>query len=79
MKVIVKPINIKNLDEYIKMGAKAFFFGVKNLCVDITNQININDLKKNKKKGILNIEIFLSKIRNIFNRDLVKLKSFDRY
>lgn len=73
MKVIVKPNNIKNLDNYIKMGANAFFFGVKDFCVDITNEISIKDIINIKNK-YPDIDMFLSINRNMFNNDIDKLK-----
>ena len=52
MDLIAKVNSYEKLDDYIKMGANAFLFGIKDFSINSLTKLKIKDLKKikNKKK-----------------------------
>ena len=70
MKIIVKPKTIKNLN---KTSADGFIFGMEDFCINPTVEVDIKTLLK-LKKMLKDKEIFLSIDKNIFDKDLEKLK-----
>ena len=46
MDLIVKVKSYRNLDNYIKMGANAFLFGIKDFSINSLTNLNIRKLKK---------------------------------
>ena len=50
MDLIVKVKSYRNLDNYIKMGANAFLFGIKDFSINSLTKLKIKDLKKIKTK-----------------------------
>ena len=70
MKIVVKPKNIYNLN---KMKANAFIFGMKDFSVNVTLAIDIKTLASLVKK-LKDKEIFVSIDKNIFDKDIEKLK-----
>lgn len=75
MDLIVKVKSYRNLDNYIKMGANAFIFGIKDFSINSLTNLNIRKLKKIKDK-YKNIKIYISVDKNMFNKDLDKLTKF---
>ena len=75
MDLIVKVKSYRNLDNYIKMGANAFLFGIKDFSINSLTNLNIRKLKKIKDK-YKNIKIYISVDKNMFNKDLDKLTKF---
>lgn len=73
MKITVVPNNTNNLDKYIKAGAKAFIFGLKDYSINYF-ELSIDEIKKvvNEHK---NIEIFISVNKTIFNNELENLEN----
>lgn len=75
MDLIVKVKSYRNLDNYIKMGANAFLFGIKDFSINSLTKLKIKDLKKIKTK-YKNIKIYILIDKNMFNKDLEKLTKF---
>ncbi len=74
MEIVVKPKNIYNLNKYLEMKANAFIFGIKDYSINATSVVNVKTLAHLKKKLPNNVKIFVSIDKNIFNKDLKKLK-----
>ena len=70
MKILVVPTST-NIKKYEK-NAQAFLFGLKNFSYTTKINLNINQIKKIKQQT--NKEIFIKIDKNIFNKDLEKLK-----
>lgn len=70
MEIIVKPQNIYKLN---KMASNAFLFGLKNFSINATSIIDVNALTHLQKK-LKNKKIFISIDKNIFDKDIPKLK-----
>ena len=70
MKILVVPTST-NIKKYEK-NAQAFLFGLKNFSYTTKINLNINQIKKIKKQT--DKEIFIKIDKNIFNKDLEKLK-----
>ena len=70
MKILVVPTNT-NIKKYEK-NAQAFLFGLKNFSYTTKINLNINQIKKIKQQT--DKEIFIKIDKNIFNKDLEKLK-----
>ena len=75
MDLIVKVKSYRNLDNYIKMVANAFHFGIKDFSINSLTKLKIKDLKKIKTK-YKNIKIYILIDKNMFNKDLEKLTKF---
>ena len=73
MKKIVVPNNINNIDEFIKIGADAFIFALKDFSIGYNNYLNIEEIKEITKK-YKDIEFFVSINKNIFNHELKELE-----
>lgn len=71
MKITIIPSDT-NLDKYIKIGAQAFIFGLKDYSVGFNNPLSIETLKEIKNK--YSTEIFISLNKNMFNKDLDELE-----
>lgn len=74
MKIVIKPKNIYQLNKYLEMKADAFIFGIKDFSINATSVVNVKTLVHLKKKLPKTTEIFVSIDKNIFNKDLKKLK-----
>ena len=74
MIIVVKPNNITKLNNYIKMGAKAFLFGIKDLSINPTSIVNIKTLTYIKKKLNKDIKLFVSIDKNLFDEELDKVE-----
>ena len=70
MKILVVPTST-NIKKYEK-NAQAFLFGLKNFSYTTKINLNINQIKKIKQQT--DKEIFIKIDKNIFNKDLEKLK-----
>ena len=70
MKILVVPTSA-NIKKYEK-NAQAFLFGLKNFSYTTKINLNINQIKKIKQQT--DKEIFIKIDKNIFNKDLEKLK-----
>ena len=75
MDLIAKVNSYEKLDDYIKMGANAFLFGIKDFSINSLTKLKIKDLKKIKIK-YKNIKIYILIDKNMFNKDLEKLTKF---
>ena len=75
MDLIVKVKSYRSLDNYIKMGANAFLFGIKDFSINSLTNLNIRGLKKIKDR-YKKIKIYISVDKNMFNKDLDKLTKF---
>ena len=69
MKLVVVPNKVDNLEEYIKIGARAFIFGLYGYCSGYSNSLNISDIKRIREM-YPDIEIFVSMNKNFFNSEL---------
>ena len=70
MKILVVPTST-NIKKYEK-NAQAFLFGLKNFSYTTKINLNINQIKKIKQQT--DKEIFIKIDKNIFNKDLERLK-----
>ena len=75
MDLIAKVNSYEKLDDYIKMGANAFLFGIKDFSINSLTKLKIKDLKKIKTK-YKNIKIYILIDKNMFNKDLERLTKF---
>lgn len=71
MKTIIKPSSILNIKEEQAL-TDAFLFGIKDFSVNNCFSVTVPLLKRIKK--MYNIKIFVSLNKNIFNKDIEKLK-----
>ena len=69
MKLVVVANEINNLEEYIKIGASAFIFGLYGYCSGYGRQVDISFIKSVREK-YKDIEIFVSMNKNFFNSEL---------
>ena len=72
MKLVIET-SIKKLNNYKKIGAKAFIFGLKSFSSGYENPLTVEEIKdlldQNK-----DLEVFISVNKNIFNDELESLK-----
>lgn len=62
-----------NIEEYLKIGAKAFIFGLRGFSTNEENSKTIDEIKKIREK-YNNIDIFITMNNCIFNSELEKLE-----
>lgn len=72
MKITVVPSSINNLEQYTKVGAKAFIFGLKNYSVHYLS-LSIEQIE-DIVKTYPDIEVFISINKTIFNKELSDLE-----
>ncbi len=60
--------NISNIEEYKKIGADAFIFGLKNYCSGYYNCLTLDEIKKLRQD--YDGELFIAINKNIFNDEL---------
>ena len=64
--------NVSNIEEYKKIGADAFIFGLKNYCSGYYNSLSLEEIKKLRED--YDGELFIAINKNIFNEELKKLE-----
>ena len=73
MKITINISKEKNIEQYKKVGAKAFIFGLKDFNVSANLELNIEQVKKIIEENP-DIDVFISIDKNIFNHELEVLK-----
>lgn len=73
MKIAVVPNNYQDIEEYNKIGANAFIFGLKGYSSGYKVNLSLEEILKIKEKN-KNIEIFIAINKNIFNDELKYLE-----
>lgn len=73
MKITINISKEKNIEQYKKVGAKAFIFGLKDFNVSANLELNIEQIKKIIEENP-DIDVFISIDKNIFNHELEVLK-----
>lgn len=71
MKITIIPNSINNIDDYTKIGAKAFIFGLKGYSSGYNNSLTLEEIKKIKSDSY---ELFIAINKNIFNSELEELE-----
>ncbi len=69
MNLVVIPNNLNNIKEYIKIGAKAFIFGLKGFSVNCEVSLSLEEVEKvinDYPEG----EFFISINKNLFNDEI---------
>lgn len=69
MNLVVIPNNLNNIREYVKIGAKAFIFGLKGFSVNCEVSLTLDEIDK----VIIEypeVEFFISINKNLFNDEL---------
>lgn len=64
--------NVSNIEEYKKIGADAFIFGLKNYCSGYYNSLSLEEIKKLRED--YDGELFIAINKNIFNEELKELE-----
>ena len=72
MKLTVIPNNINNIKEYIKIGANAFIFALKDYSCGYEKYYSLDEIKSVIKDN--DIEVFISLNKNFFNEELDDLE-----
>lgn len=73
MKITINISNENNISKYKQLGSKAFILGLKDFNVTANLELDIEDIKKITKEN-LDVDIFISIDKNIFNHELETLK-----
>lgn len=73
MNITINISNKNNIEQYKKVGATAFIFGLKNFNVNANLELDINEIKEVIEKNP-DIDIFISLDKNIFNHELDELR-----
>lgn len=71
MKITIIPNSINNIDDYTKIGANAFIFGLKGYSSGYNNSLTLEEIKKIKSDSY---ELFIAINKNIFNSELEELE-----
>lgn len=73
MKLVVVPNDVNNIEEYKKIGANAFIFGLKGFSSGYSLNLEVEEIKAIIEKN-QDVEIFVAANKNIFNSELLDLK-----